>query len=46
VVTSFANGVTGPYSLGVSSQSSELGTFIFYSGFETGNLRTWSQRFP
>jgi hypothetical protein len=42
VVTSFANGTTGAYvALGFSA-GSPLEDFIFYSGFETFDLRTWS----
>jgi hypothetical protein len=42
VVTSFANGQVGDYTLTADSAGSHLQDFIFYSGFETGNARTWS----
>jgi hypothetical protein len=45
VVTSFANGQTGAYTLTADSALSQLQDFIYYGGFETGNLRTWSDAF-
>ena len=42
VVTTFANGATGAYTLTADSALSRLQDFIYYGGFETGNLRTWS----
>jgi hypothetical protein len=45
VVTSFANGVTGPYRLSTFSDGSPLQDLVFYSGFETGTVRTWSRGF-
>ncbi len=46
VVTSFANGTTGDYGLAAVSETTYLKKFLFYSGFETGDLRTWSKGQP
>ena len=42
VVTTFENGETGTYTLTADSAGSALQNFLYYGGFETGNLRTWS----
>ena len=46
VLTSFGNGVEGAYLLIASTTTAQLGDFIFYSGFETANTRTWSFSLP
>ena len=46
VLTSYGNGVTGPYLLDATSLTAQLDDFIFHSGFETGNTRTWSFVLP
>jgi hypothetical protein len=42
VVASYANGTTGSYGLTADSDRSPLKTLVFYSGFETRDLETWS----
>ena len=46
VLTSYGNGVIGPYQLDATSLTAQLDDFVFHSGFETGNLRTWSFALP
>lgn len=46
VVTTFLNGEAGPYSLGMDSDAAPLERFIFYSGFEQGDARSWTVSAP
>jgi hypothetical protein len=46
VVTSYANDTFGSYALAATSNDAELDPFIFYSGFETQDTRTWSSTAP
>ena len=46
VVTGYANSITGSYHLAAESNVSPVEKLVFYSSFETGDLRTWSKNQP
>ena len=46
VLTSFGNGVEGTYFIVASTMTAQLSEFIFYSGLETGDTRSWSLTVP